>query len=168
MLIIKSSHQITHHTINCWIHFSQKGTKIPCILNINTVSCRLINYSSDAKNLNSQHNINLARGGSENRGEGGGIISPFVDKIQIFWEGHKNLKKSPSLFWHCQVIFKKERNLFKFCGLLKVSWFRNAFLVSSISSKKRTKTRRIVVRIHSFVFWKNPRLDNLLLILIDL
>ena len=36
---------------------------------------------------------------------------------------------------------------------LKVSWFRNVFLVSSISSKKRTKTHRIVVKTNSFVWF---------------
>ena len=35
--------------------------------------------------------------------------------------------------------------------LVKVSCFRNVFLVSSISSKKRTKTRLIVVKTNSFV-----------------
>ena len=35
--------------------------------------------------------------------------------------------------------------------LLKVRYFRNVFLVSSISSKKRTKTSRIVVKSNSFV-----------------
>ena len=52
---------------------------------------------------------------------------------------------------------------------LKVSYFKNAFLVSSISSKKQTKTSHIVVKINSFVlFWKNLRLDNLLSKLTDL
>jgi hypothetical protein len=34
---------------------------------------------------------------------------------------------------------------------IKVSWFRNVILVSLISSKKRTKTCRIVVKLNSFV-----------------
>ena len=43
------------------------------------------------------------------------------------------------------------------------------FFLAEDSSKKRTKTRRILVKTNSFVrFWKNPRLDNLLSKLIDL
>ena len=43
---------------------------------------------------------------------------------------------------------------------LKVSWFRNVFLLTSISSKKWTKTRRILMKTNLFIFWKKPRLDN--------
>jgi hypothetical protein len=39
--------------------------------------------------------------------------------------------------------------------LLKVRLFRNAFLESPISSKKQTKTRRILEKTNSFVrFWE--------------
>ena len=40
---------------------------------------------------------------------------------------------------------------FKYMSRLKVSYFRNVFLVSSLSSKKRTKTSRQVVKLNLFV-----------------
>ena len=42
-------------------------------------------------------------------------------------------------------------NCHKILDLLKVRWFRNDFLQSSISSKKQTKTGRILVKMNSFV-----------------
>ena len=54
-------------------------------------------------------------------------------------------------FWYLQFSPKKiEKN----STLLMVRWFRNVFLVSLISSKKRTKTCRILGKkwIHLFVF----------------
>ena len=68
----------------------------------------------------------------------------------------------------------------KILGLPNEAWFSvctkgqiisKCLLESSISSKKRTKTHRIVVKMNSFisfVFWKNSRLDNLLSKLTDL
>ena len=62
----------------------------------------------------------------------------------------------PKYFWI--RIFK----ILDFNFLIKFSSFRNAFLVSSISSKKRTKTSLIVVKLNSFLCfleetsaWKN-------------
>ena len=57
--------------------------------------------------------------------------------------------------WNCILLTHKEAdihgqlsNLFK---VFKGQIFRNVFLVSSISSKERMKTRRIVVKTNSFV-----------------
>ena len=62
------------------------------------------------------------------------IRSEYCIKIHL-----KYLKPSPvSLF-------------FRFYRLIKVRWFQNAFLESSISSKKRTKTCCILVKMNSFV-----------------
>ena len=43
--------------------------------------------------------------------------------VQIFWEGHKNLKKSLTLFWHYiqSNLKKKVRDFFKYFGLLTIS-----------------------------------------------
>ena len=59
-------------------------------------------------------------------------------------------------------VHAKNPNIFpKFQSLLKVNWFRNDFLVSSISSKKQTKIRYVQVK-------TNSRLDNFLSKLSDL
>ena len=48
------------------------------------------------------------------------IILPC--EVQIFWEGLKNVKKYPMLFWGYKVISKnKWEILSKFCGLLTIS-----------------------------------------------
>ena len=53
--------------------------------------------------------------------------------------------------------------------MLKGQIISKRFFLVEDSSKKRTKTLRILVKTNSFVlFWKNPRLDNLLSKLTDL
>ena len=44
----------------------------------------------------------------------------------------------------------------------------NRFFLAEDSSKKQTKTRRILFSKNEFIFWKNPLLDNLLSKLTDL
>ena len=43
-----------------------------------------------------------------------------VNKVQIIWGCHTNLKKYPTLFWRFYVIFFKVVYVFKLCGLLTI------------------------------------------------
>ena len=43
-------------------------------------------------------------------------------KVEILWEGHKNLKTSPTMFWHYNVVSKQSGFFFfKLYGLLTIS-----------------------------------------------
>ena len=43
-------------------------------------------------------------------------------RVKTFWEGHKKMKKSPTLFWRYSVIFQnKVGDFFKLSGLLTIS-----------------------------------------------
>ena len=58
------------------------------------------------------------------------IFSAF--KVQIFWEGHKKLKKIFHFVLTCLSNFKNEWDFFfKFCGLLIISELYISFLMSS-------------------------------------
>ena len=60
-------------------------------------------------------------------------------------------------------------NFWRILQYVKVSWFRYVFLVSSLSSKKRTKTSWQVVKSNLLVlFWKERRLEKIISNLSDL
>ena len=42
------------------------------------------------------------------------------DKVQIFWEGHTNLKKHSSKCWRYQVMLERNGSFFNFFGLLPI------------------------------------------------
>ena len=49
----------------------------------------------------------------------------LYSKVQIFWEGHKNLKKSPRSFWPLLSNFKKRWNFVAFSEYLNFNFSNN-------------------------------------------
>ena len=43
-----------------------------------------------------------------------------TNKVDVFWEGNKNLKKLPSYFCHYVLTTYLEGDFFKLCGLLRI------------------------------------------------
>ena len=59
------------------------------------------------------------------------FIQMFSTKVQIFWEGLKSLKQSPTFFWRLLKQFpNKVGDFFKLCGLLTISELYHRFDVS--------------------------------------
>ena len=49
-------------------------------------------------------------------------VLPSYYKVQIFWEGHTNLKKyNSSFFWRYQVMFERNGSFFNFFCLITIS-----------------------------------------------
>ena len=102
----------------------------------------------------------------------GNLIRKRFELERVVWTLYEGAESYFTIFFKAILLLllhlKSFRNylmfqhIFRIIIKLMVSWFRNAFFVSSISSKKRTKTCLIVVKLNSFVrfleetsSWKN-------------